>query len=115
MARTETFEYVKGLGEVHRSYAPLIKQLNDFKADKVDLVSVRDAAYIRVNGKNREYTRTCHAPICAKDSPVIIARISPAIGNPKMLKAMVDAHRANKYPVLDPDKSIYREWEAKLK
>jgi len=111
MAKTEVLENVKGLGEVHRSYAPFDKQLAYLREDGIKSpVSVRDAAYIRVHGNNTEYTRTCHASVCAKDSPVIVARMSPLIRNLKMAEQAVQAHRKNKYPVFDNDFQVYAQW-----
>jgi len=112
MARTEVLEYIEGLGEVHRCYTNFATQLKNFRSDGIDApVSVRDASYIRVNGYNLEYTRTCHAPICAKDSPTIVARVSPLVTDLKMAKKAVNAHRDNQYPVFDSDCSIYAQWE----
>jgi len=112
MAKTEVLEYVKGIGEVHRSYDPFDKQLADLREDGIKSpVSVRDAAYIRVHGHNTNYTRTCHAPVCAKDSPVIVARMSLLVKNMEMAEQAVQAHRNSQYPVVDDDFRIYAQWE----
>ena len=111
MKKANFVEHVEGLGDVYVVYDLFDNQVQALKDAGIEVPeSVRDASYVRLHGKSQEYTRTCHAPICAKDSPVIIARVSPAIGKPEMLKAMVNAHIVNQYPILDSDKSIYREW-----
>jgi len=113
MNKARFVECVKGLGKLYVVYGSFDNQVPALRAAGINSPeSVRDASYVRLRGKTQNYTRTCHAPVCAKDSPVIIARISPALSKQGMLKAMVEAHRANQYPVLDSDKSIYREWEA---
>ncbi len=76
-------------------------------------ISIRDCSYIRLNltGITDAGTLTCHAPICAKDSPTIVAKISPLIAKIEMADKLVDAHRKKEYCIFDDDKSIYAEWE----
>lgn len=108
--KTENLGYIEGLGEIHRIYAPFTEQLEVFRKMGIKApVSIRDASLIRIRGKSIEGTRTCHAPIYLKDSPTIIARISPLVKNLEMAKKAVDAHRNNNYPVFDT--SIYAQWE----
>ena len=111
MTKTEFVEHLKGLGDVYISYAPFTKQIEDFNNKGIKIVSVRDASYIRLHGNNRDYTRTCHAPVCTKDSPTIVARISPLIENLEMAGQAVDVHRNNPYCVFDNEKHIYAQFE----
>ena len=107
---TKNLGYIEGLGEIYRIYAPFDKQLKAFRELEIKApVSVRDASLIRINGKSTEGTRTCHAPVYLKDSPTIIARISPLVKNLEMAKKAVDFHRKINYPVFDT--SIYAQWE----
>lgn len=112
MTKTENLGYVKGLGQVYRSYANFAQQLKAFNSIGIKApVSVREASYIRLHSDNAEGTRTCHAPICAKDSPTIVARMSPLIKDLEMAETAVNAHRNGQYPVFDNDKSIYAKYE----
>ena len=111
MSKLEKIGHVKGLGDIYRSYAPFPEQIRDFNELGIKLVSVRDASYERLHGDNIEGTRTCHAPVCAKDSPTIIVRMSPLIKDLEMAEQAVNAHRDNQYPVFDKDKSIYAKYE----
>lgn len=112
MAKAKFVEHVEGLGALYVVYAPFDKQVSALKEAGIESPeSVRDASWVRLHSKFQAYVRTCHAPICAKDSPVIIARVSPAIGKPEMLETIVRAHRKFHYPVFDNDKSIYAQWE----
>ena len=112
MNKAQFVEDIEGLGKLYVAYGSFDIQVQSLKERGIEIpASVRDASYARLHGKSQDYTRTCHASICTKNSPVIIARVSPAIKSPKMLKTMVEAHSNSRYPVFDEDKSIYREWE----
>lgn len=115
MVEAKYIETIKRLGKVYVSEASFDKQLGALREIGIKYpISVRDASYARLYGENeisKLYTRTCHAPICAKDSPTIIARISPLISNSEMASKAVEAHRNNQYPVFDNNFSIYGKWE----
>ena len=105
----ENLGYFKGLGDVYRDYAPFDQQLSDL--DEIGIkypVGVREDSLIRLSGKSLEGTRTCHAPILARNSPVIIARISPLAQNLEMARQAVSAHRNGQYPVFPAE--IYSQW-----
>ena len=106
-------EYVQGLGEVYRACAPLDEQIRTFNQERLSFVDVRDTSLIRLNGKNRGYTRTCSAPIYRKDSRVIVARTSPLITNLEMALFAVNRHRISNYAVFDD--SVYSYWEKIIK
>ena len=112
MSTPEKIEHVKGLGDVYRSYAPFNQQIRNLNEIGIKApVSVRGASYERLHGDNIEGTRTCHAPVCAKDSPTIIVRMSPLIKDLEMAEQAVSAHKNSQYPVFDKDNSIYHKYE----
>jgi len=112
MVKAELLEHVKGLGDIYVVSAPFDEQITALNKQIIKYpISVRDASYVRVHGKTRDGTRTCHTPILAKDSPVIVARVSPLVTNIQMAKQAVQAHINDQYPVLDNDKSVYAKWE----
>ncbi|MCX6751124.1 MAG: hypothetical protein NTZ83_06725, partial [Candidatus Pacearchaeota archaeon] len=117
--QNKIIEDIKGLGKVYLVEAPFDDEIKFLNGAGIKYpVSVRDASYTRLNGASQESkygTRTCHAPICAKDSPTIIARISPLVTDSDFCRQVVKAHRANQYPVLDNDNSIYSKWEKIVK
>ena len=107
---TENLGYVKGLGEIHRINAPFVVQLGAFREIGIKApVSVRDTSLIRLSGKSTEGTRTCHAPVYLKNSPTIVARMSPLVRNLGMAQKAVNAHKSSEYPVFGS--SIYAQWE----
>ena len=91
---------IKGLGKVGIEYAQFDIQLNKFKeagAKFPYVMDVRNMAYMRLNKGPKDGARTCHAPIYAKNSPIIIARVSPLIKDFKMAEQAVKANKNNKY------------------
>lgn len=108
---------IKGFGNVFGTYAPFPEQIFPQKIQALNAVrinapvSIRDASYIRLHGEHKRSTNTCHAAIYVKDSPSIIARMSPLFGNLEMAQQAYKAHCYNKYPVFGNDKSIYAQWE----
>ncbi len=114
MVRARLLETVKGLGDVYVAYTSFNKQLSALRRIGIQYpISVRDDSYLRLHGISEDAqtgTRTCHAPIYVKDSPTIVARVSPAFEDEKMAKAMVAAHRNNQYLTL-PGKEVYNHWE----
>ena len=72
-------------------------------------MDVRNMAYMRLNKGSVEGARTCHAPIYAKDSPIILARVSPLIKNFKMAERAVKANRNNQYFATE-NTEIYDEY-----
>ncbi len=110
MTEAKLIENVEGLGDIYLIEKPFDKQLDVFNKIGIKYpTSVRDTSYLRLKGNCRLGTRTCHAPIYAKDSRVIIARVSPLVTNLEMAEKAVQAHRNNNYSVFD--KSIYGKWE----
>ncbi|MEN9626041.1 MAG: hypothetical protein RL557_369 [archaeon] len=111
MVEVTFLETVKGLGDVYIARAPFDKQFPALQEKGIPhFISVRDDSYLRLQGNYQSGTRTCHAPICAKDSSVIVARISPAFENLEMARQMVNAHKILQYPVFSGRK-IYGQWE----
>ncbi|UZE93545.1 MAG: hypothetical protein IB618_02085 [Candidatus Pacearchaeota archaeon] len=107
MAKVKHIGKVKGLGEIIRVYAPFDEQLKTLKkAGAKYPISVRDCAYMRINGGSTDSTRTCHAPIYAKKSPIILAMISPLVEDLKMAEKAVQANR-NGYYFVTKDLGIY--------
>ena len=95
---------VKGLGKVGIVYNSFDKQLKEFKeagAKFPYIMDVRTMAYMRLNKGPKDVARTCHAPIYAKDSPIIIARVSPLIKDFKMAEQAVEANRNGNYFVTE--------------
>src|SRR3989344_1626267 len=95
---------VKGLGKVGIVYNSFDKQLKEFKeagAKFPYVMDVRNMAYMRLNKGLIDGARTCHAPIYAKDSPIIIARVSPLIKDFKMAEQAVKANRNRNYFVTE--------------
>ncbi len=110
MTEAKLIENVEGLGDIYSVDAPFDKQLIILKKQGIKYsISVRDTSYLRLKGNCRLGTRTCHAPIYANDSRVIIVRVSPLVTNLEMAEKAVQAHRNNNYHVFD--KSIYGKWE----
>ena len=100
---------VKGLGNVGIVYNSFDKQLKEFKeagAKFPYVMGVRNIAYMRLNKGPKDGARTCHAPIYAKDSPIILARVSPLIKDFKMAEQAVKANRNGKYFVTK-DTEVY--------
>jgi hypothetical protein len=112
MEKPQFLEYVEGLGKIYVNSNPLDEQLKAFREQGIKHpISIRDTAYLRLNRKHNQGTRTCHAPIYAdKKAPVIIARVSPLVTNLRNTKRAVQAHLKNQYPVFD--KEVYEKWEA---
>ena len=103
---------IKGLGKVGIVYNSFDKQLKEFKeagAKFPYVMDVRNMAYMRLNKGPKEGARTCHAPIYAKDSPIIIARFSPLIKDFKMAEQAVEANRNNQYFTTN-DTEIYDKY-----
>ena len=103
---------IKGLGKVGIEYAPFDIQLKKFKeagAKFPYVMDVRNMAYMRLNKGPKDGARTCHAPIYAKDSPIIIARVSPLIKDFKMAEQAVEANRNNQYFTTN-DTEIYDKY-----
>ena len=111
--RTKLIEEIKGLGKVYLAIAQFDEQIKDFNSVGIKYpVSVNQSAYMRLSGKDnvlREGTRTCQAPICFKDSPTIVARISPLVTDLNMCKQAIDFHRNSQYPQFE--ESIYAQYE----
>jgi len=103
---------IKGLGKVGIVYKSFDIQLNKFKeagAKFPYVMDVRNIAYMRINKGPKDGARTCHAPIYAKDSPIIIARVSPLIKDFKMAEQAVKANRNGNYFVTE-DTEIYDKY-----
>ena len=112
MAQIENLGKVKGLGEIKVCSASFDKQIISLKnagAKFPYIISARDTAYMRLNDGLKDGTRTCHAPIYAKDSPIILAMVSPLISNLKMAKKAVEANRNNEY-FATKDTEIYDKY-----
>ena len=95
---------IKGLGKVGIVYNSFDKQLKEFKkagAKFPYVMDIRNMAYMRLNKGLIDGARTCHAPIYAKDSPIIIARVSPLIKDFKMAEQAVKANKNNQYFVTE--------------
>ena len=106
MAKPQHIKQIRGLGRLYLSEAPLDEQLRELRSARVEYpISLRDASYARLHGGPTYATRTCHANILARNSPVIVARISPLVETLKMARIAVEAHSATQYPVFD--KSVY--------
>ncbi|MFQ5531833.1 MAG: hypothetical protein ACE5ES_04420 [Candidatus Nanoarchaeia archaeon] len=118
MAEARLLEEVKGLGKLYGTKAQFYEQLRaldwvrkEAGTGPIYPISVRDASYARLNGKTQEVrygTRTCHAPVLARDSPVVVARISPLVTDLDMAHQAVQAHFDSKYPVFD--RAVYDKW-----
>lgn len=109
MAKAKLLEQVKGLGDVYLVRASFDEQLSSLNEMGIKYpISVRDASYLRLHGQDTSGIRTCHAPILAKNSPVIIARISPLVEDIEMARQAVDAHRKGEYPSFSAD--VYSQW-----
>src|SRR3989344_8607924 len=103
---------IKGLGKVGIVYKSFDIQLNKFKeagAKFPYVMDVRNIAYMRINKGPKDGVRTCHAPIYAKDSPIIIARVSPLIKDFKMAEQAVKANRKGNYFVTN-DTEVYDKY-----
>src|SRR3989338_4094595 len=101
--KMDTIE-IKGLGKVGMVCNSFDKQLKEFKeagAKFPYVMDVRNMAYMRLNKGLIDGARTCHAPIYAKDSPIIIARVSPLIKDFKMAEQAVKANKKNQYFVTE--------------
>jgi len=109
MAEARLLEQVKGLGDVYSVEAPFDEQLLTLNERGIRYpISIRDASYLRLYGQNKGGMRTCHAPILAKNSPVIIARISPLVKDIKMVRQAVNAHRKGEFPSFSVE--LYSQW-----
>ncbi|MFA5019628.1 MAG: hypothetical protein WC533_00865 [Candidatus Pacearchaeota archaeon] len=83
---------------VYRAEAPLDEQLKLFKEKGIRYpISIRDMAYGRSNGKLMKGTRTCHAPIYAPNSEVVVAMVSPLVKNQELAEQAVQAHKENRW------------------
>src|SRR3989344_5685689 len=103
---------IKGLGKVGIEYALFDIQLNKFKEAGTKfpyVMDVRNIAYMRLNEGPKDEARTCHAPIYAKDSPIIIAKVSPLIKDFKMAEQAVKSNRNNQYFTTN-DTEIYNKY-----
>jgi len=103
---------IKGLGKVGIVYNSFDKQLKEFKeagAKFPYVMDIRNMAYMRLNKGSKDGARTCHAPIYAKDSPIIIARVSPLIKDFKMAEQAVKANRNGNYFVTN-DTEVYDKY-----
>ncbi len=101
---------IKGLGKVGKGYSNFLDQIKILReAGAKYPISVRDASYMRLHGGSKDGTRTCHAPIHAKKSLVILAMISPLVRKLGMAKQAVEAHRNGDYFVT-PDTKIYDKY-----
>jgi len=110
MEKATLVRYVKGLGDIYSIEKPFDEQLNILNKIGIKYpISVRDTAYLRLKGKYHLGTRTCHAPIYTKNSPTIIARVSPLVEDLEMAKKAVQAHKNNEYFIFDKD--VYGKWE----
>ncbi|MBL7148166.1 MAG: hypothetical protein ISS82_05050 [Nanoarchaeota archaeon] len=109
MAKVERLERIKGLGTPLRCYAPFDEQSDSLKkagAKYPYIMSIKEIVNMRRKGGPLESTRTCSAPVQAKDSPNIIAMVSPLIEDLDLAKQEVQAHRYRNYFVTE-DKTIY--------
>jgi len=100
MAKAKLVGEVEGLGKIVVSNAPLdsqIQQLKSAGAEFPHLITLRDVAYMRLHDGPKDATRACHAPIYAKDSPIVLAMISPLIEDMKMAEQAVKANRKGSY------------------
>ena len=70
MAQVKSLGKIEGLGELVVCNAPFDKQLASLKESGVRYpITIRDTAYARLHNGPLDGTRTCHAPLYAKDSP----------------------------------------------
>lgn len=101
MTQIQVLETIKGLGKIVRCYAPFDEQIRALKrkagAKPPYLMHTRDIAFMRLNGGSTDETRTCLAPIHAKNSPIILAMTSSLIRNLKMAEQAVQAHKDGEY------------------
>jgi len=112
MAGLKVIQEIEGLGKIVVSSESLDEQIQELKNAGVEfphLISVRDASYMRIYNGPRDGTRTCHAPIHAKGSPIILAMISPLIGDSRIAKQAVETHRNNNYFVTQ-DTEVYDKY-----
>ena len=106
--KMDTIE-IKGLGKVgivYNSFDKQLKALDKAGAKFPYVMDVRNIAYMRLNKGSKNGARTRHAPIYAKDSPIILARVSPLIKDFKMAEQAVKANRNGKYFVAK-DTEVY--------
>ncbi|MEA3329404.1 MAG: hypothetical protein U9Q06_01545 [Nanoarchaeota archaeon] len=103
MAEVQYMDHIRGLGNVYKVYAPLHDQLSSFKAEgstHPHLISVRDTAFARLQGKLSDWTRTCHAPVYKKGKKPILIRNSPLMngrGKFTLAKRAVEAHATGRW------------------
>ena len=109
--KMDTIE-IKGLGKVGMVCNSFDKQLKEFKeagAKFPYVMDVRNIAYMRLNKGPEDGARTCHAPIYAKDSPIILVRVSPLIKDFKMAEQAVKSNRNGNYFVTN-DTEVYDKY-----
>jgi len=100
MATAELIKSIEDLGEIYQAIAPFEQQLRAFKDQGIKrpyAVSVRDASFIRLNSGLNGWTRTCHAPICAKNEPYVLVRHSPVAMNLRLVKQATKTHANGKW------------------
>jgi hypothetical protein len=119
MESLQSIVRIKGLGNVYLFIGPFDIEIEIFNSIGIKYpVSVYQDSLIRLKERKLGLdsrlqlgTRTCHAPVYAKDSPTIIAMISPAMTDLGLCRKLVEAHRITTHFIADHDKSIYAHWE----
>src|SRR3989344_7649688 len=109
--KMDTIE-IKGLGKVGmvcNSFDKQLKALDKAGAKFPYVMDVRNIAYMRLNKGPEDGARTCHAPIYAKDSPIILVRVSPLIKDFKMAEQAVKSNRNGNYFVTN-DTEVYDKY-----
>ena len=115
MVKVEKLGNIEGLGNIVSCYAPFDEQLKLLEkagARFPYVMSVEQMACMRLNGGPLDPARTCLAPVQAKNSPVILAMVSPLIENPDMAEQVVHSYRNRNYFVTK-NKNIYDKLYAK--
>lgn len=89
----ERLETINGLGELHQDHSQWSTQVRSFRKIGIKPITVRDTAYLRLNSKYEGWTRTCHTPIYAKSSQIVLAMMSPLVTNLRLADRAVEANR----------------------
>lgn len=124
MAKEKIIQEIEGLGRIVECSVPILPafttphfldQLIELRKAGVGYsISIRDCAYMRIHNGPRATTKTCHAPICARNSPIILAMVSPLIEDLRMAEQAAKGHRG--YLVTDhfvmPDRNGRYRWRS---
>ena len=103
---------IRELGKViscRDSFAEQLRYLKNAGAKFPYIMDVRSMAYMRIYNGSKDGAKTCHATIYAKNSPIILAMVSPLIEDFNIAEQTIEADRENRYFVTK-DMEVYDKY-----